>query len=78
MLLRDPRKINLTLRHTKQPAAETQVWAGAPSISLQVTHQFISALSTALPAAQDRGQQAANALLTLTVLFLLCSRCTTI
>lgn len=61
MLLKEPRKINLTLRHRKLPAAETQVWAGALNISLQVTHQLLSALSTALPAAPAWGQQAMNA-----------------
>lgn len=45
----------------KLPGAETQVWAGALSISLQVTHQFLWVLSTTLPAAPDWGQQAANA-----------------
>lgn len=78
MLLKDPREINLTLRHRQLPAAETQVWAGALSIPLQVTHQFLSALSAALPAASDWGQQAVNPRLTLTVLFSLCNRCTSI
>lgn len=59
------------LMHRKLPAAETQGWAYAPSTSLQVTHRFLPALSTALPAAPDWGQQAADASLTLSIVFIM-------